>query len=396
MNHDYIKGNLILKMLSDTAKTDEAASDTAPQHASDTAPQHTSDSAPKHAADKAPKHASDKAGKHAADTGKRPWSFRKKLVVGLVSALALVVVGATVSVALYISRIDNSIRIEQPERLEALMEVLSVADDSSGNSNEPYYALLLGSDSRDEADVYAGNSDTIMLVRVDPSIPQVAVLSIPRDTEITFGSYGNIKINEAFALEHEAGSVRAVEQLCNVQITHFVEINFTGVQILVDHLGGVDVMVPVGFELDGTFIAAGPQHLDGYQALLFSRARSFPLGDFQRVVDQRILLQAVAHKVLAAPKTELPGLVQSLADCVRTDVTVGQAVNLLSRLTGMPPENLHMGTIPTITNGHDDISFVAIVEPEFSQVMERFRAGLPPIDPEAPPEAPSQTGVVMP
>jgi LCP family protein required for cell wall assembly len=323
---------------------------------------------------------------------KTAWSARKKLIVGLASALAVVLVIVGVGIALYLSNLDNTIRIDEPERLEALEAALTVPE----TSDEPYYALLLGSDSRDTSDSYAGLSDTIMLVRVDPKVPQVSVLSVPRDTEIIFGDYGNIKINAAFTYEQEAGAVKAVEQLCAVQIAHFAEIDFTGVETLVDRLGGVDVTVPVSFELDGLVFEEGPQHLDGYQALLFSRARSFPLGDFQRVVDQRILLQAVAKKVLAAPKEQLPALVQSLADCIRTDVTVAEAAGLLTKLSGMPQENLHMGTIPTTTNGHDGVSYVAVVEPEFSQVMERFRSGLPPIDPAAPPDVSSQTGVVQP
>jgi LCP family protein required for cell wall assembly len=328
----------------------------------------------------------DSAGK------KRSWSTRKKLVVSLAAALTAMVAIIAIAVALYVSNLDNTIRIDDQERLNALESVLT----TPATNNEPYYVLLLGSDSRDAADSYAGLSDTIMIVRVDPGTPQLSVLSIPRDTEISYGDYGNIKINAAFTYEQEAGAVKAVQQLCGVQLAHFVEIDFTGVETLVDRLGGVDVTVPVAFELDGLVFNEGPQHLDGHQALLFSRARSFPLGDFQRVVDQRLLLQAVAKKVLAAPKGELPALVQSLADCVHTDVTVGEAAGLLNQLSGMPPENLHMGTIPTTTNGHDGVSYVAIVEPEFSQVMERFRSGLPPIDPAAPPDVSSQTGVVMP
>jgi LCP family protein required for cell wall assembly len=322
----------------------------------------------------------------------KKWSTRKKLVVSLICAAVAIVAIAATAMALYFSNLDNTIRISEPERLKALEAALTVPE----TGDDPYYTLLLGSDSRDVDDASAGLSDTIMLVRVDPQTPQASVLSIPRDTEIVFGDYGNIKINAVYTYEHEVGAVKAVEQLCGVQIAHFVEIDFTGVQTLVDRIGGVDVVVPVSFELDGIVIEEGLQHLDGYQALLFSRARAFPLGDFQRVVDQRILLQAVVKKVLTASKDQLPALVQSLADCVRTDVTVGEAAGLLSKLTGMADESLYMGTIPTTTNGHDGISFVAVVEPEFSQVMERFRSGLPPIDPDAPPDVSSQTGVVMP
>ena len=285
----------------------------------------------------------------------------------LVAILAIVITGWS-----FVSSINKKIALGDLQ-IKELTEVLVEPE----SSDDPYYVLLIGSDSRDPG-TDAGRSDTIILARIDPVANTVSLLSIPRDTKITLEGYGAQKINAALEYYGPAGAVKAVSELCNVDIAHFVEIDFQGLINLVDKLGGVEVNVPVDIRLKEDFIPKGKQHLDGYQALVMSRCRNFPDGDFTRMKNQRVLLQAIMKKLLSSSKTELPGLITELADYVKTDVSATKAISLLLKLQGADTgSTIYMATAPSYTSNQEGISYVVIDQDAFTILMERFKAGLP-------------------
>jgi LCP family protein required for cell wall assembly len=301
----------------------------------------------------------------------------KRVLIGLGVLIVVSAIVAATTLFLFAQRVDEKLSFDEQTQ-GAVKKVLV----DPRNAEEPYYVLLLGSDSRTPGD-YSGRSDTIILARVDPKTPQVTLLSIPRDTEVQLEGYGSQKINEAYARGQQVGAIQAVSDLCGVDIAHYVEIDFEGVIGMVDTLGGVTVNVPVYTELWGVSIEPGSQTLNGEQALVFSRCRNYPTGDFQRVVNQRILIQAIAKKILSADPVTMPGLVEQLAGCMKSDLSSMDAVSLLLRLHDMDADTMYMETIPSYPNYHDGVSYVALQEPEFSEMMERVRQGLPPKDPDA-------------
>jgi hypothetical protein len=93
------------------------------------------------------------------------------------------------------------------------------------------------------------------------------------------------------------------------------------------------------------------------------------------------VLQAIAKKVLAASPTELPGLIERFAGCVKTDLSATDALGLLNELRGFEAGDIYTGTIPAHTNFHDGVSYVAAEHPALEEMMERVNQGLPPDDP---------------
>ena len=286
----------------------------------------------------------------------------------LVAILAIVITGWK-----FISNINHKIAFSDLQ-MKDLTEVLVEPE----SPDDPYYFLLIGSDSRDP-DTDAGRSDTIILARIDPVANTVSLLSIPRDTKIMLEGYGTQKINAALEHYGPAGAVKAVSELCDVDIAHFAEIDFQGLINLVDRLGGVEVNVPVDIRLKEDFIPKGKQHLNGYQALVMSRCRNFPDGDFTRMKNQRVLLQAIMKKLLLSNKTELPDLITELADYVKTDVSATKAISLLLKLQSVDADStIYMATVPSYTSNQEGVSYVVIDWEAFTFMMERFKAGLPP------------------
>ena len=120
------------------------------------------------------------------------------------------------------------------------------------------------------------NSDIVMIIHLDPSTGQVALLSIPRDTFIPNArSTGANKIDAA--LYEGAGQLAsAVEEDFGIPINHYVELNFDTFANVVDALGGVELNFPVPiFDAESGLNIKSPgcYLLDGYHALQVVRAR---------------------------------------------------------------------------------------------------------------------------
>lgn len=303
-------------------------------------------------------------------------SRAKKVVIGVLIALVLVMAAAAVALGLYVSSVNKAMSFEEQEQLDRLQDALAAQEE-----DEPFYMLLLGSDAR-EGDT-ASRSDVIILTRVDAATGTVTMVSVPRDTMVELEGHGRQKINAAYAFDGAAGAVKAVSDFAGVPISHYAEIHFDELESLVDQLGGVWVDVPVtndqtGSSNTGITLNAGEQLLNGEQALAFARERyGYLRGDFQRADNQRILAEAIMKQVLELPALELPSTIQSLAQCVSTDLSVSDIVQLAMKFqqSGL---TVHSGMAPSSTATIDGVSYVITDYAAWAQMMELVDAGLDP------------------
>ena len=258
-------------------------------------------------------------------------------------------------------------------------------------ASEPFYILLLGTDGRPGEDSY--RSDSIILARIDPQQKQATLISIPRDTKVTYKG-STIKINAAHASDGAEGMVDAVNTLCfdgEQKIAHYAEVNFDGMKTLIDAVGGIDITVPEGDEVSDreagpVDIEAGEQHMDGEAALTFCRARhQFADGDYTRMRHQRMVLGALAKQVLNNfDATKVVSLINSLSDMLITDMEPTDIAACINAMRGMDVDNIYSANLPsyagedTMINGQ---SYVFVYEDELKTMMKRVDAGE---DPEGP------------
>ena len=143
--------------------------------------------------------------------------------------------------------------------------------------------LLLGSDQRSGAEaqyVTGARADTIMVLHIPEDGSAAYLVSIMRDTWVNIPGYGSHKVNAGLNYGGVDLQVATIEQLLGIQMDHVAEIDFQGFKALVDTLGGVTVDVPLNFSTDNYTFTAGPQTLNGGQALEFVRQRyAFSDGD---------------------------------------------------------------------------------------------------------------------
>lgn len=245
--------------------------------------------------------------------------------------------------------------------------------------DQPFTMLLLGSDARTDDPDLGARTDTIILARVDPVHNKVAMVSIPRDTMIEIEGVGTAKFNAAYTYGGPSGTIAAVKKLCGVDIDHFAEINFEGLVGLIDAIGGIDVMVDETVDdpdAGNVVIPAGMQHLNGEAALTFSRSRAYADGDYTRVSNQRKVIEAIIHKGLEAPATELYGIVRASTGFLTTDS--GMDVDFIYSLADQmrhnndDPFTLYSATIPSATGMVGDISYVIADNAGVAELMKIF------------------------
>jgi LCP family protein required for cell wall assembly len=268
------------------------------------------------------------------------------------------------------SPVDRSIALPKEER-EGLSQELK-----GHVPGMPYYVLALGSDARKNDTV--SRSDTMILVRVDPLGGKLTMLSIPRDTMVEIEGYGTQKINAAYAFGGAACAVHEVSELTGVPISHVAVIKFDGIEGLVDALGGVTVNVPVAVydpDYTGLELPAGEQEMDGHTALLFSRVRhGFDLGDYQRQIDQRILIKAIMDKALSLGPTKLPSVLGSMNGLLGTTMRCYSIVPLMLRLK-IGGATVYQATVPSDTAMVDGVSYVIADDEALAEMMAVIDAG---------------------
>lgn len=172
--------------------------------------------------------------------------------------------------------------------------------------DEAAITLVIGYDQRTGVDADAGaRSDTVMLVRADPKLKAVSMLSFPRDLWVEVHCRDRVfngKINEAFSYCGPEGTVETVKHLTGLPINYLVTVDFRGFTQVVAKLGGVWMDVDRRyFNPPGTGYAAidlqpGYQKLNGQQALDFVRYRHFD-SDFYRLARQQMFIQAFKQAV---------------------------------------------------------------------------------------------------
>ena len=188
------------------------------------------------------------------------------------------------------------------------MQTLSFLSDVSVNNKEkaspviqePFNVCITGIDVDGEIDEQ-GRSDVNMIVTVNPKTGQILLTSIPRDYEIYLSDYDNAvdKLTHTGFIDTDT-TIKAEEDLLNIEIDHYVKINFSTVTQFIDAIGGIDVYSEYEFtpvkKKDWT-VKKGMNHMNGKEALAFARERkSFIDGDIQRIKNQQAVFEAIIKK----------------------------------------------------------------------------------------------------
>lgn len=265
------------------------------------------------------------------------------------------------------------------------------SDDVSGSVSgpelgKPYYVLLMGSDSRDEAEDTA-RADSMILCRVDEAAKQVTMVSMPRDLLVEIPGHGKGKLNSALAYEGYSGAIDAVSKVAGVPISYYATIYFSGFEKLVDDLGGVTVQVPEGTYYDGVWVPAGDaSRINGKEALVLARCRhgnppdqgAYAAGDYQRTKNQRNLMKAIVKEIMGKPAWQVPGLVSTVSGCIETNMPAWKMAEIAFAMRGMDTEKMYSASAPASSKLSGGVWYEILDDAAWKKMMARVEAGQDP------------------
>ncbi len=223
---------------------------------------------------------------------------------------------------------------------------------------KPFTVLLLGSDDDSKFPPDRLNTQSMILLRVDPTSKQATMLSIPRDLWVPIPNQGMGKISTAYQLGGADSAIAAVETNFKVHVDDYVWIGLNGLVNLINKLGGVNVQVtnpvmddyypadlntaddPYGYYR--VAVLPGAVHLDGVHALQYVRSRHGDVrGDFARSERQQQLLLAIKAQSAHLNIADLPALASAFNGEIKTSISLDRMRALMSIANDFSGPNIH-------------------------------------------------------
>jgi len=227
--------------------------------------------------------------------------------------------------------------------------------------------LAMGIDQR-ESEQGPWRTDTMLVLTLDPVTISGGMLSIPRDLWVPIPGFNEGRINTAHyqgeLYDYPGGgpalAAETVQYNLGVPIHHYVRINFSAFERMIDLVGGVDIYVEEevsdaaypdeSYGYDPLYIPAGHQHFDGEMALKYARTRHSGGGDFDRAKRQQQVLLAVFDQItrfdmLPQLASQAPAIWQELEESVVTDLTLDEIIALARLAADVDQEKIRYGVI---------------------------------------------------
>ncbi len=261
---------------------------------------------------------------------------------------------------------------------------------ASADTGGPQTVLLIGSDKRSKGAIDARSpphSDTMLLVRLDPSQNDTTLLSVPRDLKVMIhpdhGRPTVQKINAAYSIGGAKLAVKTVKQVLGVRINHVVDINFGGFKALVSFLGCVYVQVdrryyhsnlglPVSQQYSEIDIQPGYQKLCGTDALAYVRYRHADT-DLVRNARQQDFLRQIKNQLGASGLvSHRHGIEQIFGQYSSTDI---RSADDVLKLLGLLVQSASHPVRQVVFKANLGPSYVTATPSELRQTVQQFLSG---------------------
>lgn len=263
------------------------------------------------------------------------WSIWKKLGVIFGGTVAAVAATGAVLVASKMTKIETT-------KLDT--DKLNIAETEEEVETGYLNVALFGLDSRGNELGKGNRSDTMMIASLNKETKEVKLVSVYRDTllQLDDGSYD--KANAAYSYGGPEGAISLINRNLDMNIEKYVSVNFNALVDVIDALGGLDLdltaeevvhmnnycvetskVTGVGYTKIEPEVA-GSYHLNGVQAVSYSRIRYTAGGDFQRTSRQRLVLSLIAEKAQTMSLSTINKIIDSVFPQVSTNFTLTEMI----------------------------------------------------------------------
>ena len=275
----------------------------------------------------------------------RKW-WQKTLLITTVVVLILTIV-ACIAVPMFLDYNYNPIT-DNPEELG----FENIIDEKVVN------IALFGLDTRDE-NSFKGNSDSMMILSLNTETKKIKIVSIMRDSLVKIEKNGKTyyqKMNSAYASGGPELAIKTINRNFGLDISEYATVNFYGMAEIIDAVGGIDIELTkqevstthkdgfnglvkrhcekLGIDPKPYYITtAGKHHVNGIQAVAYSRIRKFvniwgTNNDFGRTDRQRFVMEQLFNKALTLDKSKYLGLAKALMPYTETSLSLSEIMGL--------------------------------------------------------------------
>ena len=272
---------------------------------------------------------------------KRRKSFGKRLFSFV---LALVIIAAGIGV-LGLNYTKN--KLENLSYVELDKSALATGDSLKDYRN----IVILGTDTRDMSNYQGSRTDSIIIVSINKKSGDIRLISVYRDTMLDITDVGLDKVTHAFAYGGPEKTISTLNRNLDLNIEEFAALNFRTVQKVVDDVGGIEIDIQedeieqMNYYLPGTakycksdytlIEHAGKQHLDGVQAVTYSRIRHTEGGDYKRTERMRTVLTACFHQLKKMSIFEINAMLDDVLPEISTNMTPSDIMPLMLKMAKM-------------------------------------------------------------
>ena len=292
-------------------------------------------------------------GRRSKKRGFAAWSLGKKIGIILGGTTALVAAAGAVILASKLSKLDIDTTTVTPAEL-------NVSEEARERGTGYLNVALFGVDSRDNELDKGTRSDTIMIASLNRATLEVKISSVYRDTLLEQKDGTLNKANAAYSYGGPQEAMALLNKNLDMDIEHYVTVNFDSLIDVVDAVGGVEIdvqeeeisqicgyaieIMKVTDRVSAGVTEPGPQILNGVQATAYSRIRKTKGDDFRRTERQRDVLTKVIEKLQQATPAQLNKIIDKVFPEVSTNFTLTEILEYakdafdykLGETTGFP------------------------------------------------------------
>ena len=346
---------------------------------------------------------------------------KKRALKGVLSAVFALFLLAFIAAGLHINRLLDSIRYDDghsgagsldPDELadsgaesdspqseidaleQSILHNLQKNNEDIAYDKDVLNILLIGCDARSRTG--PGRSDSMIILSINKKSHKLVMTSLMRDIYLRIPGRENNRLNAAYAFGGPQLLLKTIKENFQIDIKKYVSVNFFSFVDIIDKLGGVTVDLSdaecrsmngyiheinylEGWPVeDGKLYKGGDNiHLNGKQALAYSRVRYVGNADFQRTERQRIVMAQVIKKLRGMSVAELYGILEELLPKVTTNLTKGELFSLLLSAPAVKNYTILENRIPA--NGtfkYMTIRKMSVLGIDFEKNAELIRSGI--------------------
>ncbi|EOH97231.1 hypothetical protein UAY_02505 [Enterococcus moraviensis ATCC BAA-383] len=295
-----------------------------------------------------------------------------KIVIITVLSILLVVVSAGCYAAISFQTAKEESESKLPKKNQNF-----TGDEQT--SDKELTVMVVGNDSRDD-DEDQGRSDTLMVAHYDGKTKQPKLISIMRDSYVTFPDGSQDKINAAYAYGGAQMTKDVLKTNFDLPINYYVVMDFKEFSDIIDELypKGVTIDAEKDINLDGVDILKRKQTLHGNSLLQYARFRMDEEGDFGRIRRQQQVMDALVEQSKdLIPVWELPQVAGKMVGKIDTNVPTSLLIDLAKDFLSGKVKPLESLSVPVegtwnFNDYTESGSVIELDEPKNAEAIKAF------------------------